>query len=384
MIAYLDLISGISGDMFLSSLIDIGLPVSEIENIVSEFGIKIRTEKDKRHGISGTKIDIECKDQKEERSFKEIREMILKSSADKGLKKKAIEVFEIIARAEAEVHGCSIEEVHFHEIGGIDSIVDIFGVLYGIEYLGIEKVICSAVPLGTGTIRTSHGILPVPAPATLVILKDIPVYGTGINTELVTPTGAALIRYLSDGFGPPPPMRIKKIGYGIGKKEIRERPNLLRIILGDYGFLKDTDTVSILETNLDDAIPEYLGYLMEKLFEKGALDVAYVPGYMKKNRPGFLIKVISPPEKTEELTDILFKETGTAGIRHTFCFRKRLPRKIKKIETPWGIVKVKEIEEPDGSVSIRPEYEECLNIARKYDIPLRKVYEYIFSKNVKK
>ncbi len=384
MIAYLDLISGISGDMFLSSLIDIGLPVSEIENIVSEFGIKIRTEKDKRHGISGTKIDIECKDQKEKRSFKEIREMILKSSADKGLKKKAIEVFEIIARAEAEVHGCFIEEVHFHEIGGIDSIVDIFGVLYGIEYLGIEKVICSAVPLGTGTIRTSHGILPVPAPATLVILKDIPVYGTGINTELVTPTGAALIRYLSDEFGPPPPMRIKKIGYGIGKKEIRERPNLLRIILGDYGFLKDTDTVSILETNLDDAIPEYLGYLMEKLFEKGALDVAYVPGYMKKNRPGFLIKVISPPEKTEELTDILFKETGTAGIRHTFCFRKRLPRKIKKIETPWGIVKVKEIEEPDGSVSIRPEYEECLNIARKYDIPLRKVYEYIFSKNVKK
>jgi len=386
MIAYIDCISGISGDMLLSSLINLGVPISLIEDTISSLNIegvsylKINAFKEERHGIYGTRIEVSCKDSRKSRSFSSIKEIIQKSSLSPKIKEKAIEVFEIIAKAEAKIHDCKIDDVHFHEIGGVDSIVDIIGVLIGIDHLGIDKIISSPIPLGKGITDSSHGKIPVPAPATLEILKDIPVYGTEICSELTTPTGAALVKALSKGFGPIPPFLIKKTGYGIGKKRLKERPNLIRVILGEPSHGYETDTVAFLEANLDDYNPEHLGYVMELLFKEGALDVGYVPIYMKKNRPGIMINVICSPEDMNRLIDTIFRETTTSGIRYSFVLRKRLRREEVEIETEWGRIRAKKYYLPDGSFYIKPEYKDCLNIAEKYGIPLRKIYSHILRK----
>jgi len=383
MIAYIDCISGISGDMFLSSLINLGVPVSVIKDAVLTLNIEgiknfdIKVFKEKRHNIVGTKIEIYSEDTAKSRSFISIKEMIQRSGLPSKIKEKAIKIFEIIACAEAKIHNCKLEEVHFHEISGLDSIVDILGVLIGIDYLGIEEIFCSHIPLGTGTMRSAHGIIPIPAPATLEILKGLPVYGTDIRAELVTPTGAALLKGLSKGFGSMPALSVKKIGYGVGSRDLKERPNLVRLILGELAEGKETDTVALLETHIDDSNPEHLGFLMERLFREGVLDVAYVPIYMKKNRPGVLIKVICQPSDMLKAMDLIFKETTTSGIRYSFLFRKRLKRETIELQTPWGKVRAKRYYLPDGSSYLKPEYEECLNIAKKYAIPLRKIYSYI-------
>ena len=372
--------------MFLSSLIDLGVPTSLIEDAISSLNIegvsqlRINAFKEERHGIYGTRIEISCEDSKKSRSFSSIREIIQKSNLSSRIKEKAVEVFEIIAKAEAKIHNSKVEDVHFHEIGGVDSLVDIIGVLIGIDHLGIDRIISSPIPLGKGIIDSSHGKIPIPAPATLEILKDVPIYGTETASELTTPTGAALIKALSKGFGPIPPLSIKRIGYGIGKRRLKERPNLVRIILGEPSHKYETDTVAFLEANLDDYNPEHLGYVMELLLKKGALDVGYIPVYMKKNRPGILINVICMPEDMEKLMDIIFKETTTSGIRYSFVLRKRLRRETVEIETEWGKIRAKKYYLPDGSSYIKPEYKDCLNIAEKYGIPLRKIYSHILRK----
>ncbi len=374
--------------MFLSSLIDLGVPVSIIKDAILALNIKgikdfeINVFKERRHGIAGTKVEIFSEDTTKSRSFVSIKETIQNSSLPLRIKEKAIQIFEIIASAEAKVHNCKIEEVHFHEIGGLDSIVDIVGVLIGIDYLGIKEVFCSYIPLGMGTTRSAHGIIPVPAPATLEILKGLPVYGTEIKAELVTPTGAALLKGLSKGFGPMPALSIKKIGYGVGSRNLKERPNLIRLILGEIAGGKETDTVALLETHIDDCNPEHLGFLMEALLREDVLDVAYVPIYMKKNRPGVLVRVICHPSDMFRAMEIMFKETTTSGIRYSFLLRKRLRRDTVELETPWGKVRAKRYYLSDGSSYLKPEYEECLNIAKKYDIPLRKIYSYILRKEI--
>ncbi len=372
--------------MFLSSLIDLGVPTSLIEDAISSLNIegvsqlRINAFKEERHGIYGTRIEISCEDSKKSRSFSSIREIIQKSNLSSRIKEKAVEVFEIIAKAEAKIHNSKVEDVHFHEIGGVDSLVDIIGVLIGIDHLGIDRIISSPIPLGKGIIDSSHGKIPIPAPATLEILKDVPIYGTETSSELTTPTGAALIKALSKGFGPIPPLSIKRIGYGIGKRRLKERPNLVRIILGEPSHKYETDTVAFLEANLDDYNPEHLGYVMELLLKKGALDVGYIPVYMKKNRPGILINVICMPEDMDSLMDTIFKETTTSGIRYSFVLRKRLRRETVEIETEWGKIRAKKYYLPDGSSYIKPEYKDCLNIAEKYGIPLRKIYSHILRK----
>ncbi len=380
MIAYLDCVSGISGDMFLSSLIDLGFPVSVLRETISRLDIEIpdiKTTRAVRHGIYGTRLEIECPFPKEKRSFRYIRDLIQKGGLDPEIKEQSIRIFEIIARAEARIHNCAVEEVHFHEIGALDSIVDIIGVVSGIRYIGICSLISSLLPLGSGMTETMHGLIPVPSPATIEILKDVPVYGTGISAELVTPTGAALVKGLAKGFGRLPPMVIKKIGYGIGSRDLKERPNLVRLVLGELSQEKGLDTVALLETHVDDCNPEYLGYLMDALLKKGALDVTYAPIFMKKNRPGTAIKVICAPVDLDILMDIIFRETGSLGIRYSFSFRKRLRRKVLSLDTPWGRIRVKRIYQADGSISIKPEYEDCLKIAKKHDISLKTVYEYV-------
>lgn len=380
MIAYLDCVSGISGDMFLSSLIDLGFTVSELKKTISRLDVEIPdivVAKEARHGIYGTRIKITSSHSQGRISFHSVRDLIQNSSLEPEIKGYSIRIFEIIAKAEAKIHDRPVQEVHFHEVGGLDSIVDIVGVVAGLRYLGIDSLFCSPIPLGSGTTKTVHGIIPIPSPASLQILQGVPVYGTGIEAELVTPTGAALVKGLAKGFGKFPPMVIKGAGYGVGSRDLRERPNLVRLILGDLSQDKESDTIIVLETHVDDCMPEHLGYLMNILFENGALDVAYAPIFMKKNRPGVSIKVICKPEDMEALMDAIFKETGTLGIRYSFTFRKRLKREIQYIDTPWGRVRIKRIQQVDGSTYLKPEYDDCLKIAKKYGIPLKKVYEYL-------
>ena len=384
MLLYLDCICGISGDMFLSSLIELGFSISLVKETIKK-ALKIdepakwdiKTWKEARHGIYGTRLEVIYEKTNRRRTFSSIKDIIKNSSLPSHIKDKSISIFETIAKAEAKIHNCRVEEVHFHEIGALDSIVDIIGTLIGIDYLGIKTILSSHLPVGKGTLKSSHGTIPIPAPATLEILKDVPIYGADINAELVTPTGAALVKVLSDGFGQLPPMIVKKVGYGVGKRDIDERPNVVRAILGELANQEYTDTVALLETNVDDYNPEQLGYMMELLFKEGALDVAYVPIYMKKNRPGILIKIICRPEQMDKLLNIMFKECSTSGIRYSFVFRKRLKREIIEINSPWGRIKAKKYYLPDGTSFIKPEYEECLCTAKKYGISLRQIYSFI-------
>jgi hypothetical protein len=259
--------------------------------------------------------------------------------------------------------------------------VDVVAAVYGIKRLGIQKLIASPLPLGSGFVDTAHGTIPLPAPATMKLLEGIPIFDAGINFELVTPTGAALVRAFSSAFGRIPPLVIRKVGYGVGKRDLPDRPNLLRIVIGDDQWEQELDTVVVLESNLDDVSPEWMGYVMDLLFEAKALDVAFCPIQMKKNRPGVQIQVTARPEHQEALTGILFRETTTLGVRFQYTQRKVLKRSTTEIATPWGPIKVKKVIQEDGSSLYLPEYEACKEIARKIHRPLREIFYWIMALN---
>ena len=293
-------------------------------------------------------------------------------------KTRSLGIFERIAEAEATIHNCPKDHVHFHEVGGVDAIVDIVGTSLCIDYLGIYQIFASRIPLGSGFVTCQHGTLPVPAPATLAILKGIPVYGTGLAHELVTPTGAAIITTISDGFVDIPAMQIDKIGYGAGHTEIPERPNLLRILLGPSqapaGYLS-TEQVRVIETNIDDMNPELFGHLMDRLKEDGALDVLLIPVYMKKNRPGTLVQVLCSSQTEHAVVQRLLSETTSLGVRVYDAERQVLAREATEIDTVYGRMAVKQVRNLDGSIRLIPEYEACRKIAQKHDLPLRTVYD---------
>jgi hypothetical protein len=284
-------------------------------------------------------------------------------------------MFEKLAAAESKIHGCPKHHVHFHEVGGVDAIVDIVGTALCVDYLKVETVFVSKVPLGTGFVHCAHGVLPVPAPATAEILKDIPVYGTDIPCELVTPTGAAIITTLASSFGPMPGMRISQTGWGAGSRDLDRIPNLLRIFLGEPAGL--SDTVSVIETTIDDMNPEVFGFLMERLFEDGALDVCLIPVFMKKNRPGTLLQVLCGHHVKEALISRILTETTTLGVRCFEAQRRILKRESVRLETEFGEVTAKKIHSPDGRTRIVPEYDVCRRIARDRNIPIRTVYDKI-------
>jgi hypothetical protein len=293
-------------------------------------------------------------------------------------------IFEKLARAEAAIHGCSPEDVHFHELGGVDAIVDIVGTALGLEKLEIKKVTASKLPLGSGFVNCQHGKLPVPAPATLEILKEVPVYGTETTSELVTPTGAAIIASLAESFGPLPEMQLQKTGYGAGQRELPDRPNLLRVITGIPAGLKSdltenlqSDQIIILETCIDDMNPELFGFLMERIFEDGALDAYWIPVYMKKNRPGTLVQVLCKEDRKDILIRRLLTETTSLGVRYYNANRQLLARDELIITTSLGEIRVKRIKDPEGNTRLLPEYEVCREIALQKEIPLRVVYETI-------
>ena len=390
MIAYFDMFSGISGDMILGAFIDLGVPAEWIEqklsSVLNNFQIKTRTVK--KNQLKATAITVETVEKNEvSRNYKDIKILIQNTSLPEKIKEQSQSAFKKIARAESQIHNIDIEKIHFHEIGGIDSIVDIIGSFLCIEYLGIKKIFASQVPLGSGSVICSHGKIPVPVPATLAILKDIPVSPSDAQTEIVTPTGAAIISTLASSFGTIPEMVIKRTGYGSGKKDTGSSlPNLLRIVLGEPVIKKQKvqlnvqkETIYIVKTNIDDMNPEISGYLMETLFDNQALDVCYTPVQMKKNRPGLQVEILCRYQELENIIHIVLTETTSIGVRYHQCNRYSLVRKKAIVETRFGKLQVKKTEGLDSDIHFIPEYEVVKELAKRKKIPLKDVYNQILS-----
>jgi uncharacterized protein (TIGR00299 family) protein len=407
-IAYLDCFSGVSGDMFLGALVDAGVSPKLLEDTVAALDIGARLEISRvvRGGISATKVDVYSNREKDlprevfwqqghhhahehsrGRGLNEIRRIIEKASISSDAKRTAIKIFETLGEAEAEIHNTSVEQVHFHEVGAVDAMVDIVCAAVGAESLAVEEWVCSPLNVGGGTVKCAHGTLPVPAPATLKLLRDAPVYSSGPQVELVTPTGAAIVKTLSGRFAPFPAMKIEKAGYGAGTRDFPEHPNLLRLTIGEARPAdvaspspstspnESNDRITVLEANLDDLSPQVLGYAMERLLAEGALDVFSVPVQMKKSRPGALLTVLAKMEDANRLTNLIFAETTTLGVRRREEQRQTLSRRWQTVDTTWGPVRIK-IANMNGTVSnYAPEYEDCRALAEAQHVPLRTVMQ---------
>lgn len=377
-IAYGDLIGGVSGDMFVGALLDAGLPLDKLKSELKKLpGLNYRLEVGKKtvHGIRATRFRVVCGKKEPERSWKEIRELIRQSGLDSAVKEIGLKIFARLAEAEGKIHGVAPDKVHFHEVGAADSIVDIMAAAIGCQELKIGSLHFSRIPLGRGVTRSRHGPLPLPGPATLELLKGLPVQWIDLAAETVTPTGAAIVATLGSHFGEAPSMTVEKIGYGAGQKEFPDRPNLFRLVLGESEASWKQEQMLVMETNIDDMNPEFYDYVLDRLFAAGARDVFLSPIQMKKNRPGTLLRVIAEPSQREKLANILFRETSTIGIRYYPVTRMILKRAAKTIKTRFGPVKVKVIEEPDGTKRATPEYEDLRRIAQAKKIPLKVLYD---------
>lgn len=369
-ICYLDAFSGISGDMLVGALADAGASQQALLDGLNALGLEATYEfaRTRRAGISATKFHVAGGRPANHRHLHHILGLIQRSGLPERVCRNAAAVFQNLGQAEAKVHGVPIEKVHFHEVGAVDSIADIVGACLGFELLGVEAVYCSAVNVGNGTVRTEHGTLPVPAPATAELLRGKPVYARGPEAELTTPTGAALAVTLARDFGPLPPMRISETGYGAGERDFPQQANVLRVIVGEASGTTEAATVSVIEANLDDASPEVLAYALERLLEAGALDVSLAPLLMKKGRPGTLLRVIARPEDRERLAAMVFAETTTLGLRWWDAERRVQERRWVEVQTRYGKVRIK-----IGESAWAPEYEDCRRLAREAGVPLKDV-----------
>jgi len=378
-VLYFDLIGGASGDMILGALIDAGVPVEKLTEMLAglkldEFEL-IATPTEK-NGFQATKVDIQVGDQPPERHLKEILEVIRNSSLPTSIQDRAIRIFQKIASVEAGIHNKPVDHIHLHELGGTDTIVDVTGALLALDFLGVSHIYASPIPLGSGFIKGAHGQIPLPAPATMGLLEGLPVRITEIKAELITPTGAALLAELVKDFSPPPEMKVEAVGYGAGTRDL-PIPNLLRVMIGETAETGNQirEQLILLESNLDDLNPEIYPYVMESLFNAGALDVCLVPVQMKKTRPGTQIQVLVEVHKAEDMREILFQETSTLGIRQTQVDRYSLPRNIQEVSTSFGIVRIKVAGDGTKFQKASPEYEDCQKLARENDIPLQQVYQ---------
>ena len=376
-IAYADCFAGVSGDMFLGALIDAGMEPDLLQAELAKLNLKkftLLSHKQPGHAISATRLEIEPARSKQKQTWKDIRKLITESRLSDPVKEKSLQVFTCLAEAEGKIHCCPPDTVHFHEVGALDSIVDIVGSVIGLEHFGIEYLVTSPLPMPRGWIECDHGMLPLPPPAVCEILKDVPVYGTDINQELVTPTGAAIVKSLSRDFGDFPAMRIMRVGYGAGTRKLPGGiPNLFRLVIGHTSKVAESQKVEIIETNLDDWSPESYPHLCEQLFSLGALDVSLIPIQMKKGRPGFLLQVITDPARSLQIKNSILTETTSIGLRYRLEKRMTLPRTSGKVKTAWGPVQVKRVETPAG-YALYPEYEDCRRVAHKNRIPLKDVY----------
>ena len=383
-IAYFDCFSGISGDMAVGALLDAGLKVEALEKELKKLGLsgyQLEVNKVVKKGISATQFKVKIKEEGVERRFRDILDILEKSKLDEEVKRETKKIFFNMAQAESKIHQKDIDKIHFHEIGGLDSIIDITSAVIGVKTLGIEEIYSSALPVGKGFVKCAHGLIPVPAPATLELLKNIPIYSGGIESEMITPTGAAIISTLAKNFGERPLMKIERIGYGAGEKEFAI-PNLLRVSIGEKvlndGNLKDgyvNDEAVLIETNVDDMNPEFYDYIMDQLFSQGALDVFLTPIQMKKNRPAHMLSVIVYEQDLREMLEVLFSESTTLGVRIREIKRLRLAQQNFIAETKYGKIKVKVGIFKGKIKNIAPEYEDCKKIAKQHKIPLKEVYE---------
>ncbi|MFZ1052730.1 MAG: nickel pincer cofactor biosynthesis protein LarC [Candidatus Sulfotelmatobacter sp.] len=441
-VAYLECFSGMSGDMFLGALVDAGVAPRLLEETVAALGIGARLEVSRvvRSGISATKVDVYIDGEKDlpreqywerqttahnehehrhghhehdhhegkhshqdaesrasrplphehsvshehphshahGRGLTEIREIISAAAISETARKTALAIFEALGRAEAKIHNASVESVHFHEVGSVDAMVDIVCAAVGAEALRVDEIVCSPLNVGGGTVKCAHGTIPVPAPATVELLGDAPVYSSGVLAELVTPTGAAIVKTLASRFAAFPEMKIEKSGYGAGSRDFPGHPNVVRLTVGEtasnaVAARTSSETITVLEANLDDLNPQVFGYVMDRLFEEGALDAFGMPVQMKKNRPGMLLTVLCKPEDAGKLTQLIFAETTTLGVRRRDEMRETLARRWEKVHTPWGEVRIK-IASMNGTVTnYAPEYEDCRRIAAEHRVPLKRV-----------
>lgn len=382
-IAYLDCSTGISGDMTLAALIDAGVDAAAIRAGVASLdlpGVELEIRAVVKGGFRATKVDVRHPEQHAHRHLSHIVKLIDGAAAITDSQRQlAKRIFQVVAEAEAKVHGSTIEKVHFHEVGAIDSIVDIVGAAIGFDLLRAEQIVCSPLPPGRGQVEIAHGICTVPAPGTAEILKGIPLVDVPVNAELTTPTGAAIVKTLADRFGPLPEMTIEHIGYGAGTMDFDGRANLLRLFVGtvsSQGFLKSlgTDRVLLLETNLDDVTGETIGYTKQQLLAAGALDVYSIPIQMKKDRPGAMLCVIAAEADAEKLEAILFDETSTFGIRRSLVERSKRARREHTVETPFGPVRGKLGWRTPDRAAFVPEFEDCARLAQEHGVTLKDVY----------
>jgi hypothetical protein len=421
-----------SGDMFLGALVDAGVPQQTLEDTVAALNLGARLEISRvmRSGISATKVDVWVAGEKDlpreefwkredaehphahshahdhpdpghlpdgeeshadhqhahapahthghGRSLTEIREIISASSISEAAKRTAITIFESLGRAEAKIHHTDIDHVHFHEVGAVDAMVDIVCAAVGFHALNVDEMVCSPLNVGGGTVKCAHGTFPVPAPATLELLSGAPVYSSGILAELVTPTGAAIVKTLASRFAPFSEMTIEKSAYGAGSRDFPGHPNVVRLTVGKTASnalagKTASETITVLEASLDDLNPQVFGYVMDQLLKEGALDAFGMPVQMKKNRPGMLLTVICKPEDAATLTQLIFTETTTLGVRRREEMRRTLARRWENVSTPWGEVRVK-VASMNGTVTnYAPEYEDCKRIAAEHHVPLKQV-----------
>ena len=373
---YFDASAGISGDMILGAMVDAGLELPALRKELKKLNVggwNITGGKVRRSGCQGTKIDIELSGKAV--SVPRLRDalrIIRKSRLSAAAKEKTGKIFFRLAGAEAKVHGVRVDRLHFHEMGSMDTLIDVAGAVLGMELLGLERIYCSPLNVGSGSVSFSHGTFAVPAPATLELLKGIQVYSAGPEAELVTPTGAAIITSLAE-FRQRPLMKVLKTGYGAGRQNLGALANFLRLTIGETAGEPEKDTVAVIECNIDDANPQIYDVLMEKLFKAGALDVSLCPVIMKKNRPGILLCVISEPSKSEEMSELILNETPTFGLRVYQAHRRKLQRKTVIAKTPWGNVRVKVGYLPGGKKRFSPEYEDLKKISLKKKIPVEQI-----------
>ena len=402
-ILHLDAFSGAAGNMFMAALLDLGLTKKALLGALEPLGLdfKLVVRRVDRNGFAARYVDVRvpvsAKQRAAERDahaaeggaragarhehaashgrhYASIRDQLKEAALSPSVKARSLAIFEALGRAEAKVHGTKLEEVHFHEVGAVDAIVDVVAAAAGLDILGIDRVTCSPIGIGSGTIESDHGTLPLPAPATLELLVGLPTVPAGVEWETLTPTGAAILKTVVDEFTSLPAMTIRKVGYGAGNDRPGTLPNVLRATLGERGDLSG-DRIVCIETHLDDLVPEYFDYLMERLFENGALDVALQTLQMKKNRPGFGVRVLARPTERDVLARILFAESTAIGVRSSEWSRLVLERSSRRFKSDLGTVSIKLIRSPEGAIECSPEYDDCKRLARRHGIPLREVVE---------
>ena len=374
---YLDTFSGISGDMFLGLLLDLGVDQQQLENELAKLpidGYKLEVSREQRHGIEGCRVQVHCEETHHHRGWSTIDKMLAESDLQPAVQQTARKFFRRLGEAEAKVHGIDIDRVHFHEVGAVDAIVDLVGTAIGLNLLGVERLICTSLPLSHGMSHCAHGALPLPAPATLGILQGKPVYDSGCSQELVTPTGATIVAELAE-FSPLPAAPLGTSGYGVGGWKLEDRPNLLRgILYEDLSPMSEIEQIQVLETNIDDSTPEQLGHLLEQLFSAGALDAGYTPLQMKKNRPAHLLTVICQPDHAAGLAGLIMRESSAIGVRRSCCDRFVLDRRSTSVTTDWGSAGVKLIFDQGRFLRLTAEYDDCRKLAEKSGRTLQQIY----------